>query len=134
MRVESNKHVPVIGRFHVSRTTKLLIAILAIVVLGKAAHIAWWHLTHCVVVRTDYNRPANGLKFVDDRLRDKAPAFDETLGHTVDADGVVHQPVMAELFIKGNHVELYGFPKLGRERLTGRLVFILSASVNVPQP
>jgi hypothetical protein len=40
-------------------------------------------------------------------------------GLTVDADGVVHQPVRAELFVKGSHVELYGFPKIDRDRLTG---------------
>ena len=40
-------------------------------------------------------------------------------GLTVDADGAVHTPVMAELFVKGSHVELYGFPKLNKDRLTG---------------
>jgi hypothetical protein len=37
----------------------------------------------------------------------------------VDADGTVHTPVRAELFVKGSHVELYGFPKIDRDRLTG---------------
>jgi len=40
-------------------------------------------------------------------------------GLTVDADGAVHTPVRAELFVKGSHVELYGFPKIDRDRLTG---------------
>lgn len=44
-------------------------------------------------------------------------------GLTVDADGVVHQPVRAELFVKGSHVELCGFPKLNRDRLTGSVRF-----------
>jgi hypothetical protein len=34
-------------------------------------------------------------------------------------NGVVFQPVVAEIFIEGNHVELYGFPKMGRGRRTG---------------
>lgn len=38
-------------------------------------------------------------------------------GDMVDAAGAVFQPVTAELFIDGDHVELTGFPKLGK--LTG---------------
>ncbi len=67
----------------VSRTTKILILFAAIAGLGAggyfAWHFVWWHLTHYVVERTDYNRPRDELKFVDDRLDDKNPAFDETL-------------------------------------------------------
>jgi len=48
-------------------------------------------------------------------------------GHVVDANGVVHQAAMAELFIKGNHAELYGFPKMGENRLTGIVRFDASA-------
>jgi len=48
-------------------------------------------------------------------------------GLTVDAEGAVHTPVMAELFVRGGHVELYGFPKLNRNRLTGTVRFDESA-------
>ena len=53
--------------------------------------------------------------------------WDGAWGLTVDADGAVHTPVMAELFIRGSHVELYGFPKLNRNRLTGTVRFDESA-------
>jgi hypothetical protein len=42
-----------------------------------------------------------------------------------DRNGVVFQPVMAELFIKGDHVELVDFP--GLSRLTGTVRFDASA-------
>lgn len=40
-------------------------------------------------------------------------------GHLTDRDGTVHQPVKAELFIQGDHVEWSGFP--GMESLTGTI-------------
>jgi hypothetical protein len=40
-------------------------------------------------------------------------------GLQIDSDGTVHQPVKAELFIQGDHVEWNGFP--GMETLTGTI-------------
>ena len=42
-----------------------------------------------------------------------------------DRNGVVYQPVMAELFVAGDHVELCGFPNVSR--LTGSVRFDASA-------
>ncbi len=42
-----------------------------------------------------------------------------------DIDGVVYQPVMAELFVTGDHVELCGFPNV--DRLAGTVRFDESA-------
>ena len=41
-------------------------------------------------------------------------------GLRIEPDGVVHQPVMAELMIKGDHVEMLAFPT-GMEHLTGSI-------------
>ena len=62
--------------------TKILLAILgvtAVVGLGVGAYVAWWNFTHEVVEKTDYHDPPDESEFVDDRLEDKNPAFDEAL-------------------------------------------------------
>jgi hypothetical protein len=46
-----------------------------------------------------------------------------TWGQAVDASGAVHQPVIAELFVKGRQIELQGFPQTGRNGLTGIVSF-----------
>jgi hypothetical protein len=68
-----------------------------------------------------------------DDLASKDPSSDSTAIEGLwfgswgggDVNGVVHQPVMAELFIKGDHVELCGFPNVSR--LTGTVQFDASA-------
>ena len=49
----------------------------------------------------------------DDAVRDAQALeglWSGAWGLSVDQDGVVHQPVMAELLIKGDHVEMHSFP------------------------
>ena len=58
---------------------KILILLAAIAGLGAGGCSVWWHLTHYVVGRADYNGPRSELQFVDDPLEDENPAFDETL-------------------------------------------------------
>ena len=42
-------------------------------------------------------------------------------GHHIDRDGVIHQPVKAELFIQGDQIECTGFPELSKFTGTVRI-------------
>jgi hypothetical protein len=57
---------------------------------------------------------ASSAKAADDDPKALEGLWAGSWGLTIDADGTVHQPVIAELMIKGNRVEMLSMPGLAR--------------------
>ncbi len=57
---------------------------------------------------------ASSAKAADDDSKALEGLWAGSWGLTIDADGTVHQPVIAELMIKGNRVEMLSMPGLAR--------------------
>jgi hypothetical protein len=55
-----------------------IVVVIAVPAGAYLAYLAWWHLNYYEVEYTDYNDPPDKLKFVDDKLAEKNPAWDES--------------------------------------------------------